>query len=966
MTSRTSPEAQLRAENAELRARLAEAEDTLRAIRSNEVDALVIDTANGPQIFSLQGLDAESNRMRGELLAQVGDSVIAVDGEERITFFNAAAQRQYGLRSDDVLGRKLPGIYTHHWPAPEAETAKCKALRDHGEWHGESVQRLHDGREVHVESSITILRRTDGADAGTLIVTRDISARKQQEDTLRESQQFARSVLENLPAFVGVMTVDGTLTDANRASMEAAGIPASEVIGKKFWDCYWWSYSPEIQAQLRDACKRAAGGERVRYDVPVRMAGDTRTWIDFQISPLRDTKGRITHLIPSAMDLALRHEAEGKLRESEERFRVALSAVSDIIWTYNAAGEMDGEQPLWSAFTGQRPEDFRGFGWSKAVHPEDAQPTIEAWNLAVAEKRMFEFEHRVRRHDGEWRLCTVRAKPVRYPSGEIREWVGVHTDITASRHSATELQRVNSLLDTLLHTAPIGFCFLDRDLRFVRINERLAQMNGVPVEAHLGRHASEIVPALFESLRDLTGRILTTGEAELNHEFSGETPATPGVTRFWNESWYPVRDGAGEVVGFGAVVEEITERKRAESDLRVAKARAEKANRAKTDFLSSMSHELRTPLNSILGFAQLLESGASPPTPSQKRSIDQILRAGWHLLDLITEILDLAVIESGNVMLSLDPVSLTDVMLDCRAMIEPQAQQRGIGIQFPRFETLHFVKADRTRLKQVLVNLVFNAIKYNKPEGTVAVEVTLKSPGLVRICVRDTGAGLAPAQQAQLFQPFNRLGQERGAEEGTGIGLVVTKRLVELMGGTVGVDSTVGVGSTFWIELSQTAAPQFAAADLAYIAQVQPQPPDGVPQHTLLYIEDNSANQALIEQLIARRPDMRLLCAADGEAGIAFARDYQPALILMDITLPGISGVEVLQILQKDPSTAHIPIVALSANAMPSDIAKGMDAGFLNYITKPIKVDQFMDALDQALKFAQTSSRRAVPQKASI
>jgi len=222
---------------------------------------------------------------------------------------------------------------------------------------------------------------------------------------------------------------------------------------------------------------------------------------------------------------------------------------------------------------------------------------------------------------------------------------------------------------------------------------------------------------------------------------------------------------------------------------------------------------------------------------------------------------------------------------------------------------------------------------------------------------------MAPAQLAQLFQPFNRLGKERGAEEGTGIGLVVTKRLVEQMGGTIGVESAVGVGSMFWIELSLTAAPQLAAANVELTAPVRPQIPDGVPQRTLLYVEDNPANLTLVEELIARRPDLRLLSAADGDVGIEFARAYQPELIVMDLTLPGISGIEAMQILRKDPSTAHIPIIALSANAMPSDIEKGIEAGFLNYITKPIKVNQFMDALDQALTFAQTSSRHAVPQK---
>jgi PAS domain S-box-containing protein len=417
-----------------------------------------------------------------------------------------------------------------------------------------------------------------------------------------------------------------------------------------------------------------------------------------------------------------------------------------------------------------------------------------------------------------------------------------------------------------------------------------------------------------------------------------------------------LRDDFGDLIGYLLIGSDNSVRKRVEMQLNHAMAAAENANHAKTDFLSSMSHELRTPLNAILGFAQLMESGSPAPTLPQKRNLDQILKAGWYLLELINEILDLALIESGKLTLSKEPVSLVEVMLECRAMIEPQAQQRGIGMTFPRFDAPLFVKADRTRVKQVLINLLFNAIKYNKPGGAVSVECVQRTPETIRISVRDTGAGLAAEQVAQLFQPFNRLGKENSAEEGTGIGLVVTKRLVDLMGGAIGAESVVGEGSVFWVELSLTPAPQYATIEAERVLARLPVP-DGTPLRTLLYVEDNPANLELVEQLIARRPDLRLLSAADGNLGIAFARAYLPAVILMDINLPGISGIEAMKVLRADPITAHIPIVALSANAVPRDIEKGLEAGFFNYLTKPIKVEEFMDALDVALQFAQSNEK---------
>jgi len=386
-------------------------------------------------------------------------------------------------------------------------------------------------------------------------------------------------------------------------------------------------------------------------------------------------------------------------------------------------------------------------------------------------------------------------------------------------------------------------------------------------------------------------------------------------------------------------------------ELESARLVADKANLAKSDFLSSMSHELRSPLNAILGFAQLMDSDTPPATASQKESIDQILHAGWYLLKLINEVLDLAVIESGTLALSEEPVSLSEVILECHAMIEPQGRKRGIKLNFPEFSAPSFVRADRTRLKQVIVNLLSNAIKYNSPSGTVFVECSAGTMGRTRVSIRDTGGGLSPQKIKQLFQPFNRLGQEDGSEEGTGIGLVMSKRVVELMGGVIGVESTVGQGSVFWFELTTTSEPQLVLDGAEPIA-VPPLPGDSVlPLRTVLYVEDNAANLKLVEQLIARRSDIRLLSAKNGTLGIDLARKELPDVILMDINLPGISGIQALKILREDPDTAHIPVLAISANARPRDIKIGMDAGFYRYLTKPIKVAEFMGALNMALEF---------------
>ena len=545
-------------------------------------------------------------------------------------------------------------------------------------------------------------------------------------------------------------------------------------------------------------------------------------------------------------------------------------------------------------------------------------------------------------------------------------------------HSTAEVARLNALLkagalqNAILTSANFSIIATDEN--------GIIQLFNVGAERMLGYTAVEVVNKISPSDIHNPQEVMARAEA-LSLELA--TPIAPGfealafkasrgiediyeLTYICKDgSCFPaivsitaLRDDYGDIIGYLLIATDNSVRKRVETELNAAMVAAEKANLAKSDFLSSMSHELRTPLNAILGFAQLVESGTPAPTPAQKRNIEQILKAGWYLLELINEILDLALIESGKLTLSAEPVSLAEVMLECRAMVEPQAQKRGIVMSFPPFDIPCFVKGDRTRVKQVLINLLFNAIKYNKPRGTVSVACTPAASNAIRISVRDTGAGLAAEQLAQLFQPFNRLGKEASAEEGTGIGLVMTKRLIELMGGAIGADSTVGTGSVFWVELGLTAALQLSAQEAGHDAQARPPVAAGAPLRTLLYVEDNPANLELVEQLIGRRADLRLLSAVDGSIGVEYARAYLPEVILMDINLPGISGIEAMKIIRADPLTAHIPIIALSANAIPRDIEKGLEAGFFNYLTKPIMVTEFMDALDVALLFSQKALDR--------
>jgi PAS domain S-box-containing protein len=566
------------------------------------------------------------------------------------------------------------------------------------------------------------------------------------------------------------------------------------------------------------------------------------------------------------------------------------------------------------------------------------------------------------RKDGSRFPAVVSVTALRDDHGGIIGYLLIGTDNTARKQVEAEQklldQRlrdqqfytrslIESNIDALMTTDPSGI--------ITDVNKQM--------EALTGCTRDELIGAPFKNYftdpdRAEAGiRWVLSGSKVTDYELTARARDGKETVVSYNATTFYDRDR--KLQGVFAAARDVTERKRFlqtlqenNVELERAKAAAEKANLAKSDFLSSMSHELRSPLNAILGFAQLMMSDTPPPSPAQVASIDPILRAGWYLLELINEILDLAQIESGKLALSLEPTSIGEVMAECQAMIEPQGQKRGIGMIFPNFETPCFVDADRTRLKQVIINLLSNAIKYNRSSGTVVVECTPKAPDRMRISVRDTGAGLPAEMLKQLFQSFNRLGRETTAEEGTGIGLVMSKRLVELMGGAIGVESTVGLGSVFWFDLNAADAPGLAQDLSAPDAHAPAEVAHDAALRTLLYVEDNPANLQLVEQLVARRPDIRLLSARDGKHGIALARNHRPDMILMDINLPGISGIEALRILREDPETSHIPVVALSANAMPRDIEKGLAAGFYRYLTKPIRVDEFMKTLDATLELA--------------
>lgn len=788
----------------------------------------------------------------------------------------------------------------------------------------------------------------------------------------------------------GVITTDAAacITLLNPVAEALTGWSQAQALGKPVEDVFHIiNKDSRTLAKIPVADALAHGTVQDLTNHTVLISRDAREFdIADSCGPIRGFDGLVVGAVLVFRNISDEYAAQQAVRDSAALLQTILNTVADGMLTIHAhGGVIETVNPAIELMFGYSAAELGGKHLSQLIPELDQDHhngSLSYYGVSEADRAKGVGRQVIgRRRDGsvfplEISVSEMTLRGQRYFTGILR-------DISTRKAAEEALLKAGALQKAIFDSA--NFSSIATDAKGV------IQIFNVGAERMLGYGAAEVMnkitPADISDPQEVIARAKSlSAELETNITPGFEAlvfKASRGIEDIYELTYirkdgsrFPavvsvtaLRDDQDSIIGYLLIGTDNTARKQVEAErarldlvlqnknveLERARRVADHANQAKSDFLSSMSHELRSPLNAILGFAQLLESGTPAPSPAQGGSIGQILTAGWYLLELINEILDLALIESGRLSLSLEPTSLRDVLQDCQAMIAPQALQKGIFTKFSPVDADCFVIADRTRLKQVLVNLLSNAIKYNRPGGTAEVSYKQHPKGRLRISVRDSGEGLSPSKISQLFQPFNRLGQETGAVEGTGIGLVVSRRLVELMDGEIGVTSTVGVGSVFWFELDTASEPKLVTDEALPRASppfvVQP----GASVRTLLYLEDNQANMALVEQLIARRPDMRLLGAQDAMRGIAMARAHQPDLILMDINLPGINGMQALAILREDATTRHIPVLALSANAMPSDIEKGMTAGFFRYLTKPIRVPEFMAALDEGLALSEVN-----------
>jgi PAS domain S-box-containing protein len=805
--------------------------------------------------------------------------------------------------------------------------------------------------------------------------------------TLEESQEKLAVTLNSIGDAVIATDADARVQLMNPVAEQLTGWTLADATGHRVGEVFriinQESRRPAV-APVMETLEQGTIQGLANHTLLIARDGSEHAIAD-SCAPMRDRDRKVVGAVLVFRDVTEEYAVQRSLRDSSALIQTVLNTVVDGIITIQARGGIiETVNPAAERMFGYPVAELIGQSFSVLI-PELDRDQIDGsleYYRASEEDRAAGLGREVegRRKDG-------RRFPLEITTSEMslkgqRYFTGILRDISARRQVEEALLKAGALQAAIFNSA--NFSSIATDAKGV------IQIFNVGAERMLGYAAEDVLNKITPADISDPEEVIARAKA-LSLEL--ETTITPGFEALVfkasrgiediyeltyirkDGSRFPavvsvtaLRDAQNAIIGYLLIGTDNTARMVIEAErtrldqalqdknteLMSARIIADKANLAKSEFLSSMSHELRSPLNAILGFAQLMDSATPPATTQQKASIDRILHAGWYLLELINEILDLAVIESGSLAISEEPVSLAEVMFDCKSIIEPQSQKRGIKLSFPTFDVPVFVRADRVRLKQVLINLLSNAIKYNRPHGTVAVACTATVQGRVRISVTDTGQGLSPDQLRQLFQPFNRLGQERSSEEGTGIGLVMSKLLVELMGGAIGVKSTVGTGSEFWYDLNGSTAPELIGLEDTDPGVMQAPGPRAHLVRTVLYVEDNPANLELVELLIGRRADLQMLGAANATLGLELARKKLPDVILMDINLPGMSGIQALKLLREDPLTKHIPVVAISANAMVGDIRKGLEAGFFRYLTKPINVNEFMKTVDLALEGATT------------
>lgn len=911
-------------------------------------------------------------------------SIIAISIDGLITTFNSGAERMLGYRADDVVGKETPALF--HMPEEIEAHAKAVGLpvdvaendpievltfmaRREGYEEGEWSYVRKDASRLHVTLSVSAITNETGDVVGFLGIAKDVTKRHKFALALKESETRFRNMLDATSDWYWETDKHHRFSWISKKYYEVSNTKPEDVLGKTRVERQLKSdlmVDQEKWKKHQEDLDNHVVFKDLEYSLMVD--GKPRYWSVSGV-PNFDEKGAFLGYSGTGTDITKRKLAENelklhrahlqslvdertaKLQESENRFRTFAESMSDWLWEMDADLRFTYFTDGFDEHVGISAQTFIGHRREELIDPSIPKEVFESHLSDINNHREFtNFTYPYRRPDGALAYIRVSGKPIFDEEGTFKGYRGTGTNATKEVVAEKALADSERRFKDIAQTASDWFWETDKDHHFTFISDRFFEVANISREDILGKSRLDLIsekklrenPEKWEKHRQ---DLIEHKSFELQYWFDKGKD-----TRVCIEiKGKPVYNQLGEFEGYRGAGTDVTEAVELQDHLRMAKELAEEANKAKSEFLSNMSHELRTPLNAILGFAQLLEFNPKEPlTQRQKGSVQQVKQGGEHLLRLVNDILDLSKIEAGKMAIELETLDLKPALKDCFALTKTLAETKGVSVIDRSPPRLPSVFADHLRLKQVLLNLLSNAVKYNKEQGSVWVDVETLDNRMVRLSVTDNGLGISEENQSDLFQPFQRLGAENSGVEGTGIGLVLTKRLVEEMNGIIGYESCLGEGSAFWVDIP------LAEGSLQYDRNEEDEIDMDMmtldaKDKVILYVEDNQSNLVLMNSIIDDMDGICLISAKTAEEGIVLAKNAKPDFIILDINLPGMDGIEAVKTLKADRDTQHIDVIALSADAMPATVQEGLNAGFKEYLTKPLDIAKFMTILDESL-----------------